>query len=950
MPRIDPQQLLSCLTPLLAVNGGIKSSGEVIRLANLMQKYSKKLVSKCIYIQILKCTETDLLGQFMAANGWNLVHTWLNDSVNSANWPFVQEILEMLLLCPVDSNRLKSNHTPKIVKNLSMNISQNAMITALSKKLVEQWLKIAHQEKQMIEQQQQLQQNGINGNSNNSENTENNENNIINGIENNVDEDSSKKSSESIKYKISNNKDSGLVLSIKRSTSPTQEGDPIKSPDSKVKSEHKSKSSSSSDKDRDKKKSSSSSSHKSSSSSSSSKSSHRDKERSSSHKSSSRDKHHSSSSSKSSSSKSSSSNNSSSSSRDKDKEREKKKRDSEKEQAEKDKETLSFLTPLPSNKLQRIPKRQHSETSESEPSSKNVKSSETVEKKKPSISIENRRGDKPKTVKTLNSQFRDHGLAESPPPPPSRKTLKKPANNTVILPPPTTTTAIASLSSSKPISPPPNKKIHLDKALEPDVPERAGGVKLIKPKPMLVESTGFLDALDASAFMNKKDTKKRKRLPSGSSSNTKKDEPESPKIEAKPLKFYKDTLEENADDDKEKDKMSTITEEKTTAEIESPTKELLKDISVDIKNENKGENDEESKTDDSITVKKSPDDSSNTANAVEEEIDEKRPPGIGTGEDGPPGIIKNPNNPRKRAKRSIKWRSDEELVDIHYFPLEENERVNVTKTFMEQKHMEHIHERNALLGRRQDEQTSWRSLILIDNVPVIQYGSKSLEAKIQAEREKNTLQEVFFDGRSMSDSPQEPDFEVVDLNEPATIPLEDVTGNTDSVTSFKDVAWPAPKGDQPQFVSHGGFGNIFNNITPNITIPPAPAIALNPLAGLNLGALQPHENPALNFMGIIQQATSVAGIAPFMQPPPMIQNNYQSNNSAGNNFNNRPVNNYSTGNNNNNNNNNRNRSGSGSNWVRGNANQQLRRGMCHQYQRTGFCRNRNSGCPYIHER
>lgn len=32
-PRIDPQQLLVCLTPLLASNGGIKSSAEVIRLA-----------------------------------------------------------------------------------------------------------------------------------------------------------------------------------------------------------------------------------------------------------------------------------------------------------------------------------------------------------------------------------------------------------------------------------------------------------------------------------------------------------------------------------------------------------------------------------------------------------------------------------------------------------------------------------------------------------------------------------------------------------------------------------------------------------------------------------------------------------------------------------------------------------------------------------------------------
>lgn len=64
-PRIDPLQLLTCLQVLLAPNGGIKSSLEVKRIASLMQKFSKKLVSKCIYIQILKCSETELLGEFM---------------------------------------------------------------------------------------------------------------------------------------------------------------------------------------------------------------------------------------------------------------------------------------------------------------------------------------------------------------------------------------------------------------------------------------------------------------------------------------------------------------------------------------------------------------------------------------------------------------------------------------------------------------------------------------------------------------------------------------------------------------------------------------------------------------------------------------------------------------------------------------------------------------------
>uniref|UniRef100_A0A1B0GLX1 Uncharacterized protein n=2 Tax=Phlebotomus papatasi TaxID=29031 RepID=A0A1B0GLX1_PHLPP len=119
MPRIDPLQLLTCLGVLLAPNGGIRSAQEVRRLAGLMAKFSNRLVSKCIYIQILKCTDTELLGQFMGTGGWTLTHMWLQDGILTKNYPLVQEILELLLLCPVDVDRLKSNSAPKLVKQLS---------------------------------------------------------------------------------------------------------------------------------------------------------------------------------------------------------------------------------------------------------------------------------------------------------------------------------------------------------------------------------------------------------------------------------------------------------------------------------------------------------------------------------------------------------------------------------------------------------------------------------------------------------------------------------------------------------------------------------------------------------------------------------------------------------------------------------------------------------------
>lgn len=512
MPRIDPMQLLTCLNPLLGPNGGIKNSNEVIRLVNLMEKYSKKMVSKCIYIQILKCTNADLLEQFMKNGGWTLVSNWLLDGHNLTNWSFVQEILEMLLLCPVDGERLKSNQTPKIVKDISLkNIPNHGTVTLLAGQLVKQWLKIAHQEKMNQDQQsnnlsnQNVNQNKdliVNSNGTNSVNDENahkiNNNNELSDNNNSSSVKSDKlvdSDSKNVEYKISS-KESGLVLSLKRCNS-TNNND--SSTDEKSKTE-KSKSSSSTDKEKDKEKDrskkSSSSSHKSSSSSS--KSSHRDKDKHSSHKSSSssssskdKDRH--------SSSKSGSSSSRSNSSRDKDKDREKekerdkRKKESEKSQAEKDKETLSFLQPLPSAKLIKIPKRQHTSDSENKSSEQNgmesssskvAKTSEPVEKKKPSISIEVRKGDKPKTVKTLNSQFRNHGLAEEPPPPPSRKAIKKPAT-TIASPlpiiPSISTTFTSSVKSSN-VSPPPTKKMHFEKAMESEVPERAGGVKLIKPK------------------------------------------------------------------------------------------------------------------------------------------------------------------------------------------------------------------------------------------------------------------------------------------------------------------------------------------------------------------------------------------------------------------------------------------------------------------------------------
>lgn len=153
-------------------------------------------------------------------------------------------------------------------------------------------------------------------------------------------------------------------------------------------------------------------------------------------------------------------------------------------QAEKDKATLAKVLPQSITKIGKIPKKQPSSDDKSSGETVTDDDKKAIAAKRKSISIEVRKdADRPKTVKTYNSQFRSHGLAEEAPPPPSRRDLKKPS---------TTPTPGLSIPSSnplpikRPLSPSSSATKDIEKKtklLSSPTSEKPGAIKLIPAKP-----------------------------------------------------------------------------------------------------------------------------------------------------------------------------------------------------------------------------------------------------------------------------------------------------------------------------------------------------------------------------------------------------------------------------------------------------------------------------------
>lgn len=425
-----------------------------------------------------------------------------------------------------------------------------------------------------------------------------------------------------------------------------------------------------------------------------------------------------------------------------------------------------------------------------------------------------------------------------------------------------------------------------------------------------------------------------------------------------PLKFYQDTLDdsESNKDEKSKDETEIKKETDNDDDSELKIKKVKKegeqsDEETDVKKEVKEENAEEKS---------------------EEEEEVKKVPGPGCGPDGPPGVLT--IHRRRGPKKSLKWKPQESLEEIRYFELDENERVNVTKTFVDMKQMERVNEREALLSKKLNaedvmtEQTPWAQLIEVDDVPPWpQITSK--EKEVQIEREKTVLKTIYFSRAMIPDSPSEPDVITFQNVEPQIIPLFDVTGNPDAVHDFTTMPWPEPKGSpthkpslldniQPNFSAYPQFNGVnwpmaadgMPQMGVGNTIPPINAFGpmMSMPNGMNMPQI-PFQAP--NAIGPNFMPTAQGFINNFTPAPMQMMND---NNRMGPRMNNVPPGNW-FGNNNSNNNNwqpmngpNNNSGGGRAGWLSNNSNNNNNnnRRLCKAFER-GYCRHGNS-CKFLH--
>nr|XP_034963135.1 serine/threonine-protein phosphatase 1 regulatory subunit 10 isoform X2 [Zootoca vivipara] len=136
---IDPKELLKGLDCFLGKDGEVKTNEGITKIFNLM-KDAQKMVSRCIYLNILLQTRTqDILAKFIKVGGYKLLNTWLTSSKAANNVPLLQQILLTLQHLPLTVDHLKQNNTAKLVKQLSKT-SEDEELRRLASILVSDWM------------------------------------------------------------------------------------------------------------------------------------------------------------------------------------------------------------------------------------------------------------------------------------------------------------------------------------------------------------------------------------------------------------------------------------------------------------------------------------------------------------------------------------------------------------------------------------------------------------------------------------------------------------------------------------------------------------------------------------------------------------------------------------------------------------------------------------------
>ena len=111
-----------------------------------MQKFSKKLVSKVIYVKILLASDPKLVELFLKEKGWELLNAWFDDAIKTLNWPLCAEMTQLFTKCPMTAQRLKENVeinlAPKLIRQLSCDQRVDATVRQNASQVLKKWMAV----------------------------------------------------------------------------------------------------------------------------------------------------------------------------------------------------------------------------------------------------------------------------------------------------------------------------------------------------------------------------------------------------------------------------------------------------------------------------------------------------------------------------------------------------------------------------------------------------------------------------------------------------------------------------------------------------------------------------------------------------------------------------------------------------------------------------------------